>query len=559
MALEKLSADDIAYLDKLAAMKGEEAKIRLVATKFFNALRKSDEEREEQVRDVITTKSRENLTGSGSEIKSLPKPDRSAKSSVRSVEIDGDTAEATVRLRFKGKSITPTIMLRKEDDGWLVYAITGPDENDEITTISFEGKDNNVSANRPLETAREVIEPQEMERERGNGRPPMDVDEDAATTPPEKEPVKKAAQGAHGRNPQGGGNPHERPRESREGGGDEVRFRVPDGNSRRLLKFIDTTIASEAPHGANSAEFQQQQSIAIQEAASRVLKDKSATKAQREKAGKSLVDAAMLLLDGDPKIAAEQIEELPEELARRGLDDAVPYANAAGWMVDLKLAQGPDERKSAIQQVVHQLESLPIDRVAVDLAIDASRASRSLDDVFVAATHTQLAQILAKSPDEKVQQLGDKFAGTGRRFGLVGGEMTIEGITAEGQPFDWGDYSGKVVLIDFWATWCGPCRAEMPNVLKNYEKYRENGFEVVAISVDDNLNALEEYLESESPPWTVLVDEHPENKGKSVAAFYGIDAIPATVLIGSDGKVITLQARGRQLDSQLERLFEDAA
>ncbi|WP_197531328.1 redoxin family protein [Posidoniimonas corsicana] len=137
---------------------------------------------------------------------------------------------------------------------------------------------------------------------------------------------------------------------------------------------------------------------------------------------------------------------------------------------------------------------------------------------------------------------------------LIGKELSVQGVTLQGRPLDWEQFDGKVVLVDFWATWCGPCRAEMPNIRQNYAKHHDAGFEVVAISVDRDMNALKQFVIEEKPPWTVVADRHPAAR-ESMAARLGISGIPAFVLIGRDGKVAAVHCRGERLGVELKKLL----
>jgi thiol-disulfide isomerase/thioredoxin len=129
---------------------------------------------------------------------------------------------------------------------------------------------------------------------------------------------------------------------------------------------------------------------------------------------------------------------------------------------------------------------------------------------------------------------------------LVGKPFDLEGYTPGGTPLDMAQYKGKVVLIDFWATWCGPCRAEIPNILESFREHHQEGFDVIAVSLDRDLDALARFLAEEKPPWTVVADAHPQNRN-SMGAKYGIRGIPSFVLVGRDGRVAAVNCRGPSL------------
>ena len=99
------------------------------------------------------------------------------------------------------------------------------------------------------------------------------------------------------------------------------------------------------------------------------------------------------------------------------------------------------------------------------------------------------------------------------------------------------------------------CRAEIPNIAQNWQQYHDAGFDVIAVSVDQDLNALQDFVAEEKPPWTVVADNHPRNK-KSMAARYGIRGIPAFILVGTDGKVATVHCRGQRLGQSVGELLK---
>ena len=139
--------------------------------------------------------------------------------------------------------------------------------------------------------------------------------------------------------------------------------------------------------------------------------------------------------------------------------------------------------------------------------------------------------------------------------GMMGKPISMTGYTVDDKKFQLDEYRGKIVLVDFWATWCGPCLAEIPNVRQNYEKYHKHGFDVVAISLDRDTKKLAQFVGEEKPPWTVVADYHPSNKER-MGAKYGIRGIPSFALIDRDGKVASVNCRGSRLGPEIARLLK---
>lgn len=141
-----------------------------------------------------------------------------------------------------------------------------------------------------------------------------------------------------------------------------------------------------------------------------------------------------------------------------------------------------------------------------------------------------------------------------RRPGLMFTDMTMN--DTEGKPRKLSEWCGKgaYVLVDFWASWCGPCRAEMPLVKSLYEKYHPKGFEIVGISLDNNKDDWMKAVEQLGIVWPQLSDL---KAWKSEAArLYDVRAIPATLLIGPDGKIVASGLRGDALRHKLTEIYK---
>lgn len=125
----------------------------------------------------------------------------------------------------------------------------------------------------------------------------------------------------------------------------------------------------------------------------------------------------------------------------------------------------------------------------------------------------------------------------------------------EGNPISLEQYRGKVVLLDFWAVWCGPCIAEMPNVKKVYDTYKDEGFDIIGISLDTDEERLRTYLKENELPWRQVFSG--EGWNSPVSRQYGIRAIPAPWLIDKTGKLISHQARGEALEKMVVEALKE--
>jgi peroxiredoxin len=128
----------------------------------------------------------------------------------------------------------------------------------------------------------------------------------------------------------------------------------------------------------------------------------------------------------------------------------------------------------------------------------------------------------------------------------------------EGIPVSLSSLKGKYVLIDFWASWCGPCRKESPHLVKAYNKFKSRNFEIIAISLDDNKEKWLKAIKDDGLSW-IHVSDLKQSKnavGNAVGMEYGIRHIPTNLLLNPNGIIIAKNLRGEALEKKLDEILD---
>ena len=177
----------------------------------------------------------------------------------------------------------------------------------------------------------------------------------------------------------------------------------------------------------------------------------------------------------------------------------------------------------------------------IDSALNAAYPNSMQTKEF----HAQVLQLKQQFPSTYYQQTNHALLSEAPDF-------TLNDIN--GKPFRLSSLRGNIVLLDFWASWCTPCRYENPNIVKAYHKYAKKGLRIVQVSLDKDKNDwIQAINKDQLQAWKHVSDLQYWNS--PVAKLYGIQAIPANFLIAPDGKIIAQNLHGEQLFSTLEHYF----
>lgn len=236
--------------------------------------------------------------------------------------------------------------------------------------------------------------------------------------------------------------------------------------------------------------------------------------------------------------------------------DAALFETMVGRAREFAEVPAPAKQAITLEDILKAEDAKPETKsqaslVSVMEAVEAAESPEGDPAAWLAKAEKHLKDFPAEKMNKMVE---GKIASIKAAAELKNKPLELKFTAVDGREVDVSKLQGKVVLIDFWATWCGPCVAELPNVIKAYKELHPKGFEIVGISLDGDKAELEAFVKEKGMEWPQYFD----GKGwqNEISTKYGITSIPAMWLLNKKGMVVSTNARGG-LEEQVAKLLAE--
>ncbi|QDV27029.1 Thiol-disulfide oxidoreductase ResA [Aureliella helgolandensis] len=218
---------------------------------------------------------------------------------------------------------------------------------------------------------------------------------------------------------------------------------------------------------------------------------------------------------------------------------------------------GEDAKKRTVEQVHNFLKArkkLQLQDIQTGM-LAAAMIELQANKQPARDTYQLLDDLLKEDEREEMQQLRLTLQASIRRLDLLGNKFELQAKSLDGKEIATEDFAGQYVLVDFLATWCEPCLLEVPRLKNHYAKYYDRGLRILTISIDEDTEALQQFLAKADLPWPVIHD-NAEDPLARLQMKFGVSTLPCILLLNKEGTVVSLEARGAELDRLMQLLFD---
>lgn len=246
--------------------------------------------------------------------------------------------------------------------------------------------------------------------------------------------------------------------------------------------------------------------------------------------------------------------------ATRDIEAALPQLQPdfRAWdtiLSDMAIAYVKSNERDTWQALLEQLET--------DLHDSSAHAAvvARLGDLYFGlrefdAAALRYEQVIALKPGSQQAARAQRRLNEIHRLGIGQPAPAFSATTLDGSELALSQLHGQPVLLDFWATWCGPCIAEFPHLVQLHDKYAADGLQIVGIALDGNLDKLQDVVESHAIPWVQI--QETEGRNGTLAQLFSVNSLPRSLLLDREGRIVAKDLRGEKLAVAIAALMGDA-